>query len=206
MDRIVFQIVDQINIGDITAVMPHQTAQGKLSYRIIKLKERTKPHVLNMNDDYQRLQNLALAKNQEIALHEWVKKKKPGTFIQVNTPLNNCPELKLTIKKKSTYNMKQYTTDVEAVDDLRKSYQQLTAEIGKVIVGQDTIVRDTLISIFSNGHCLLVGVPGLAKTLLVNTIAGALGLTYNRIQFTPDLMPSDIIGTEILNEQRHFQL
>jgi MoxR-like ATPase len=101
--------------------------------------------------------------------------------------------------------MKQYTTDVEAVDDLRKSYQQLTAEIGKVIVGQDTIVRDTLISIFSNGHCLLVGVPGLAKTLLVNTIAGALGLTYNRIQFTPDLMPSDIIGTEILNEQRHFQ-
>jgi peptidyl-prolyl cis-trans isomerase SurA len=94
MDRIVFQIVDQINIGDITAVMPHQTAQGKLSYRIIKLKERTKPHVLNMNDDYQRLQNLALAKNQEIALHEWVKKKKPGTFIQVNTPLNNCPEFK----------------------------------------------------------------------------------------------------------------
>ncbi|MBL7926319.1 MAG: MoxR family ATPase [Bacteroidia bacterium] len=101
--------------------------------------------------------------------------------------------------------MKNYATDVEAVDDLRKTYQQLTTEIGKVIVGQDAIVRDTLISIFSNGHCLLVGVPGLAKTLLVNTIAGALGLSYNRIQFTPDLMPSDIIGTEILNEQRHFQ-
>jgi len=99
----------------------------------------------------------------------------------------------------------KYTSDVEAVDGLRAAYQQLRSEIGKVIIGQDQVVKDSLISIFSNGHCLLVGVPGLAKTLLVNTIAQVLGLSYNRIQFTPDLMPSDIIGTEILDENRHFR-
>lgn len=98
-----------------------------------------------------------------------------------------------------------YSSDVAAVDALREKYQQLRSEIGKVIIGQDLVVKDSLISIFSNGHCLLVGVPGLAKTLLVNTIARVLGLSYNRIQFTPDLMPSDIIGTEILDEDRHFR-
>ncbi len=98
-----------------------------------------------------------------------------------------------------------YTSDVAAVDGLRDAYGQLRSEIGKVIIGQDQVVQDALISIFSNGHCLLVGVPGLAKTLLVNTIASALGLSYNRIQFTPDLMPSDIIGTEILDESRQFK-
>ncbi len=100
---------------------------------------------------------------------------------------------------------KQYASDVEAVQDLVASYKRLRNEIGKVIIGQDEVVQDVLISIFSRGHCLLVGVPGLAKTLLVNTIAQTLGLTYNRIQFTPDLMPSDIIGTEILDEARHFR-
>ncbi|MGL4597094.1 MAG: AAA family ATPase [Bacteroidia bacterium] len=99
----------------------------------------------------------------------------------------------------------QFKSDVEAVDYFRDKYKKLHAEIGKVIIGQDDVVRDVLISIFSNGHCLLVGVPGLAKTLLVNTIAEALGLTYNRIQFTPDLMPSDIVGTEILDESRQFK-
>jgi MoxR-like ATPase len=98
-----------------------------------------------------------------------------------------------------------YANDVEAVDALRSTYKELRSEIGKVIIGQDSVVQDSLISIFSNGHCLLVGVPGLAKTLLVNTIARTLGLTYNRIQFTPDLMPSDIIGTEILDEHRQFK-
>ena len=98
-----------------------------------------------------------------------------------------------------------FNSDVEAVDGLRNSYGELRKEIGKVIIGQDEVVKDVLISIFSNGHCLLVGVPGLAKTLLVNTIARVLGLSYNRIQFTPDLMPSDIIGTEILDETRQFK-
>ena len=97
------------------------------------------------------------------------------------------------------------TSDVSAVDNLVLTYNNLRSEIGKVIIGQDEVVKDTLISIFSRGHCLLVGVPGLAKTLLVNTIAQVLGLSYNRIQFTPDLMPSDIIGTEILDENRQFR-
>ncbi len=99
----------------------------------------------------------------------------------------------------------KFNSDVEAVDALVVKYKELRSEIGKVIIGQDDIVKDVLISIFGQGHCLLVGVPGLAKTLLVNTIAQTLGLSYNRIQFTPDLMPSDIIGTEILDETRHFR-
>ncbi len=98
-----------------------------------------------------------------------------------------------------------FKNDVEAVDSLRKAYEKLTKEIEKVIFGQEQVVKEVLISIFSQGHCLLVGVPGLAKTLLVNTIAQTLGLNYKRIQFTPDLMPSDIIGTEILDEDRRFK-
>jgi len=98
-----------------------------------------------------------------------------------------------------------YANDTEALQAFIKKYNQLKIEIGKVIVGQDDTIEKVLISIFSKGHCLLVGVPGLAKTLLVNTIADALGLSFNRIQFTPDLMPSDIIGSEILDEQRNFK-
>tara|TARA_R110002049_G_scaffold144822_11_gene307098 strand:- start:2283 stop:3260 length:978 start_codon:yes stop_codon:yes gene_type:complete len=98
-----------------------------------------------------------------------------------------------------------YKSEVEAVDALVKKYQDLNAEIGKVIVGQNEVIKNVLIAIFSNGHCLLVGVPGLAKTLLVNTISEVLGLSFNRIQFTPDLMPSDIIGSEILDETRNFK-
>ncbi len=101
--------------------------------------------------------------------------------------------------------MTQYKNDVEAVDALKLAYNKLLSEIQKIIIGQDEIVKNTLISIFSGGHCLLIGVPGLAKTLLVNTIANALGLNYKRIQFTPDLMPSDIIGAEILNDKREFK-
>lgn len=101
--------------------------------------------------------------------------------------------------------MTKYNSDVEAVDDLVKKYDLLKKEIHKVIVGQEDVVKEVLISIFSKGHCLLVGVPGLAKTLLVNTISDSLGLSFNRVQFTPDLMPSDIVGAEILNEDRKFQ-
>jgi len=100
---------------------------------------------------------------------------------------------------------KKYNSDVEAIDAFVEKYKQLTNEIAKIIVGQEDIVRNSIISIFSQGHALLVGVPGLAKTLLVNTISDVLGLSYNRIQFTPDLMPSDIIGTEILDENRKFK-
>jgi len=101
--------------------------------------------------------------------------------------------------------MISYKSDVEAVDAFVEKYSTLRAEIAKVIVGQDEVVKKVLISIFSRGHGLLVGVPGLAKTLMVNTISQALGLRYSRIQFTPDLMPSDIIGTEILDEERKFK-
>src|SRR5476651_1775118 len=98
-----------------------------------------------------------------------------------------------------------HRSDVEAADALKLAYQQIRAEIGKIIVGQDEVIKLVLISIFSNGHCLLVGVPGLAKTLLVQTISQVLDLDFNRIQFTPDLMPSDIIGSEILGEDRNFK-
>ncbi len=97
------------------------------------------------------------------------------------------------------------TSDVEAVDSLAQAYHDLKEEIGKVIVGQDEVVKAVIISLFSNGHSLLVGVPGLAKTLLVSTIAEVLDLDFKRIQFTPDLMPSDITGSEVLDEDRHFK-
>jgi len=101
--------------------------------------------------------------------------------------------------------MNTYKSEVEAVDAFVQKYKQLNTEIAKVIVGQEEAIKSVLISIFSKGHCLLVGVPGLAKTLLVNTISEALGLQFSRIQFTPDLMPSDIIGSEILDETRNFR-
>ena len=96
-------------------------------------------------------------------------------------------------------------SDVAAIEQFVKKYNALKTEISKVIVGQDDVVNQILISIFSGGHSLLIGVPGLAKTLMVNTIAQALGLDFKRIQFTPDLMPSDILGSEILDENRHFK-
>ncbi|WP_298760122.1 MoxR family ATPase [uncultured Psychroserpens sp.] len=96
-------------------------------------------------------------------------------------------------------------SDVAAIEQFVKKYNALKTEVAKVIVGQDDVVNQILISIFSGGHSLLIGVPGLAKTLMVNTIAQALGLDFKRIQFTPDLMPSDILGSEILDENRHFK-
>src|SRR5574344_1454791 len=96
-------------------------------------------------------------------------------------------------------------SQVEQLDTLASKCRDLKSEIAKIIVGQEEVVNQLLISIFSGGHCLLVGVPGLAKTLLVNTIAQSLGLSFNRIQFTPDLMPSDITGSEVLDENRKFK-
>ena len=98
-----------------------------------------------------------------------------------------------------------YNNDVEGAKALVEKYNSLKKEIGKVIIGQNEVIHDTILSIFCQGHVLLVGVPGLAKTLLINTIGQALGLSFNRIQFTPDLMPSDIVGTEILDESRQFK-
>ena len=96
-------------------------------------------------------------------------------------------------------------SDVSAVEKLVEKHVALKKEIAKVIVGQEEVVNQILLSVFAGGHALLIGVPGLAKTLMVNTIAKTLGLEFKRIQFTPDLMPSDILGSEILDENRHFK-
>lgn len=101
--------------------------------------------------------------------------------------------------------MQNNISDKEGIDLLSKKHAELKAEIHKVIVGQDDVVNQVIMSIFSRGHSLLVGVPGLAKTLLIQTISDSLGLSFKRIQFTPDLMPSDIVGSEILDENRTFK-
>jgi MoxR-like ATPase len=101
--------------------------------------------------------------------------------------------------------MTNFKSDKEAIDALAQSYKELKAEIHKVIVGQEETVKAVIISLFANGHSLLVGVPGLAKTLLVSTISEVLDLDFKRIQFTPDLMPTDITGSEILNENKKFE-
>ena len=100
--------------------------------------------------------------------------------------------------------MQKFSNDVEAADALSAAYQKLRVEIAKVVIGQDEVVRLVLTAIFCQGHSLLVGVPGLAKTLLVQTIANALDMQFKRIQFTPDLMPSDIVGAETMDKERNF--
>jgi MoxR-like ATPase len=92
--------------------------------------------------------------------------------------------------------------DVQAVAELNEAYRMITQQLGRVIVGQQQVIEELLVAMFARGHCLLVGVPGLAKTLLIRTLAGALSLEFRRIQFTPDLMPSDITGTEVIQEDR----
>ncbi len=101
--------------------------------------------------------------------------------------------------------MTDFKDDKKAADGLVLKVQELKAEIGKVIIGQDEVVNGVITSIISNGHALLIGVPGLAKTLLIKTISEALDMSFNRIQFTPDLMPSDIVGSEILDDSRNFK-
>ncbi len=101
--------------------------------------------------------------------------------------------------------MDQNPSEITLADNLKEDYQKLRDEISKVIVGQEEVVKQLLISVFCQGHSLLVGVPGLAKTLLIHTIASAVNLSFNRIQFTPDLMPSDILGAETLDKDRNFK-
>src|SRR5678809_911418 len=101
--------------------------------------------------------------------------------------------------------MQKFSNDVEAADALSSAYKNLKQEIAKVVIGQEEVVKLVLTAIFCQGHSLLVGVPGLAKTLLVQTIANALDMQFKRIQFTPDLMPSDIIGAETMDKERNFK-
>jgi MoxR-like ATPase len=116
---------------------------------------------------------------------------------------NSNPTLNSHCKEEKMMNT--FKNDKEAIDAFLKKYEELTNEIKKVIIGQDDIIRAVLTSIFSKGHCLLIGVPGLAKTLLIKTVADALDLNFSRIQFTPDLMPSDITGSEILDDSKQFR-
>ncbi len=95
-----------------------------------------------------------------------------------------------------------HDADLEAVQKLSEAYRRITSELGKVIVGQQQVIEELLIAMFARGHCLLVGVPGLAKTLMIRTLADSLSLKFSRIQFTPDLMPSDITGTEVIQEDK----
>ncbi|MEQ8581160.1 MAG: MoxR family ATPase [Marinoscillum sp.] len=101
--------------------------------------------------------------------------------------------------------MSEMENEVEVANELHTAYQKLEQEIGKVVIGQKEVVRLLITSIFCGGHALLVGVPGLAKTLLVHTMAQSLGLNFSRIQFTPDLMPSDVLGAETLDQERNFR-
>src|SRR5438309_342900 len=101
--------------------------------------------------------------------------------------------------------MEKFKSDVDAANAMFEANKKLSAEISKVIIGQNEVVKLVLTAIFCQGHSLLVGVPGLAKTLLINTIASALNLDFKRIQFTPDLMPSDILGSETLDTNRNFK-
>jgi MoxR-like ATPase len=94
------------------------------------------------------------------------------------------------------------TDDLQAVHRLKEAYQQITAELSKVVIGQRQVIEELLVAMFARGHCLLVGVPGLAKTLIIRTVAEALDLQFSRIQFTPDLMPADITGTEVIQDNR----
>ena len=92
--------------------------------------------------------------------------------------------------------------DLQAVQQPNEAYQAITKELSKVIVGQQQVIEELLVSMFARGHCLLVGVPGLAKTLMIRSVADALSLQFSRVQFTPDLMPSDITGTEVIQEDK----
>ena len=101
--------------------------------------------------------------------------------------------------------MSEKKAEIESIEKIVQSFNDVKKEVSKVIIGQDLIVNQLLMTIFSGGHSVLIGVPGLAKTLLVNTVSRTLGLNFNRIQFTPDLMPSDIMGSEIIDETRNFK-
>ena len=106
----------------------------------------------------------------------------------------------MAISMKNDISMPQTGTDIEAAETLKTAKENILNQLRKRIIGQDEVIEQLLIALFSQGHCLLVGVPGLAKTLLISTFARILELPFNRIQFTPDLMPSDIIGTDIIEE------
>lgn len=121
---------------------------------------------------------------------------------QAESEMGNNPNEPMTPPVSGEATESLGAADLEAVEKLRDGYQRIRTELAKIVVGQDEVLEQVLIGIFSRGHCLLVGVPGLAKTLMISTLADSLSLAFSRIQFTPDLMPSDITGTEVIQEDR----
>ena len=183
--------------------------KGNTVYKIIFIKSKVMPHQATIETDYQEIQDMAMEKKYKKAYDKWIAEKSQSTYIKIDKSYKTCPFeyegwLHTEINKNSK-TMIQYKSDVEASDSLKLKHDALLTEIKKVVFGQREIIEQVLTVMFAGGHCLLVGVPGLAKTLLVNTIAKALDLKYKRIQFTPDLMPSDITGSEILDENKQFK-
>ena len=182
-----------------TDVFYDEKRGGEKMYKLIIMKERTDTHIADLVDDYVKVQSLALQKKKEEAIAKWSKNKIGDTYIKISEDfLKNVP-----LRKTGKRNPK-LMSDAVAVDHLASKFQELKSEIGKVIIGQENAIDYVLLSVFCGGHSLLIGVPGLAKTLLVHTVSDALGLHFKRIQFTPDLMPSDILGSEILDKNREF--
>jgi MoxR-like ATPase len=116
--------------------------------------------------------------------------------------IRNYKELNMVVEKGSGAPERSKAGDIEVLNDLRAAYDRIRRELSRIIIGQQEVVDQLLIALFSGGHCMLEGVPGLAKTLMISTLARCLGLSFHRIQFTPDLMPSDITGTEVIQEDR----
>src|SRR4029453_9617551 len=108
----------------------------------------------------------------------------------------------MSLDRRTRAHRMQSDDDIQAVHRLKEASQQITTQLSKVVIGQKQVIEELLVAMFARGHCLLVGVPGLAKTLMIRTVADALALQFSRIQFTPDLMPSDITGTEVIQEDK----
>src|SRR5579875_1659572 len=130
-----------------------------------------------------------------------------GTWLSGDEPTSPAAEPLVaeelpTLEADSPENWPRIEGDLSAIERLNSGYRRIRKELSKVIVGQEKVLEELLIAIFARGHCLLVGVPGLAKTLMIRTLADSLSLSFSRIQFTPDLMPSDITGTEVLQEDK----
>ncbi len=157
-------------------------------FHIIKLLKRIPEHKADLEKDYEEIKKITEFKKREKLFKDWVNEIKENIYWEtrnLGTILNNTNK---------DFN------DIELVNELQKSISNIKKEVSKVIIGQEEIIDNLLTSLLAKGHCMLVGVPGLAKTLLIKTLSEVLDLKFSRIQFTPDLMPSDITGTEILEE------
>jgi len=202
MDPTLYSQVSNMKDGEISNPILDEDQKGAKKFKLVTITNRINEHTADYAKDYVKIKDLALREKQIKAIAKWTEEKIKETYIKINGEYRDCIFTNNWLKN-NLYILKM--SDVTAIQNLVQRRNELKKEIAKIIVGQDEVIDQILISIFSGGHALLVGVPGLAKTLMVNTISQALGLDFKRIQFTPDLMPSDILGSEILDENRHFK-